>query len=67
MTVAEIVEVNLRDLAKNWGVRHLAVLRNFFLTAGRLGMFSLGIFYSLVGRDLFEVSSMSRVWMICSI
>ena len=48
MTVAEIVEVNLRDLAKNWGVRHLAVFSDFFLTAGHLGMFWLGIFYSEV-------------------
>ena len=63
MTVAEIVEVNLRDLAKNWGVRHLAVLSDFFLTAGHLGMFWLGIFYSEVfcfKGGLFLRSAMTR-------
>ena len=78
MTVAEIVEVSLRDLAKNWGVRHCGCSQRSLpesrapgnLLAGNLLLGSLLLqkrSFSSVGRDLLKASSMSRVWMICSI
>ena len=48
MPVAEIVEVNLRDLAKKWGCVTVAVLGDLFMKAGHLGIFWLGIFCSEV-------------------
>ena len=78
MTVAEIVEVNLRDLAKKWGVRHCCCSRRSLhesrapgnLLAGNLLLGSILLqkrSFSSAGKDLSKASSMSRVWMICSL
>ena len=65
---------------KTGGCVIVAVFSGLFLKAGHLGIFSPAIFllgsfllqqrfffFSLVGRDLMKASSMSCVWMICSI